>query len=79
MDQHEKRLKRYQRRLARCQKGSANRAKARLRVARQHARVADARREFLHKASTDLVRRFATGRVPAAAPGTTGTSMPRGT
>jgi putative transposase len=58
MDRHEKRLKRYQRRLARCKKGSANRAKAKLRVARQHARVADARRDFLHKASTALVRRF---------------------
>jgi putative transposase len=58
MDQHERRLKRYQRRLARCRKGSANRTKAKLRVARQHARVADARRDFLHKASTDLVSRF---------------------
>ena len=32
--------------------------KARRKVARQHARVVDARRDFLHKASTDLVRRF---------------------
>jgi putative transposase len=58
MDLWERRLKRYQRRLARCQKGSANRAKAKLRVARQHAKVADGRRDFLHQASTDLVRRF---------------------
>jgi putative transposase len=58
MERHQQRLKRYQRRLARCRKGSANRQKARVRVARQHARVADARRDFLHKASTDLVRRF---------------------
>ncbi len=58
MEPHERRLKRYQRRLARCQKGSANRVKARRKVARQHARVADARRDFLHKASIDLVRRF---------------------
>jgi putative transposase len=58
MERHERRLKRYQRRLARRQNGSANRAKARVKVARQHARVADARRDFLHKASTDLVRRF---------------------
>jgi putative transposase len=58
MERHERRLKRYQRRLARRQNGSANRAKARLKVTRQHARVADARRDFLHKASTDLVRRF---------------------
>lgn len=58
MERHDRRLKRYQRRLARCQKGSANRAKAKRKVARQHARVADARRDFLHKASTDLIRRF---------------------
>ena len=58
MERHERRLRRYQRRLARRQQGSANRHKARVKVARQHARVADARRDFLHKASTDLVRRF---------------------
>jgi putative transposase len=57
-ERHERQLKRYQRRLARCQHGSANRAKAKLKVARVHARIADARRDFLHKASTDLVRRF---------------------
>jgi putative transposase len=58
MEHHEQRLKRYQRRLARCQRGSENRQKAKVKVARQHARVADARRDFLHKTSTDLVRRF---------------------
>jgi putative transposase len=58
MDRHEQRLKRFQRRLARCQKGSANRKKAARKVARAHARVTDARCDFLHKASTDLVRRF---------------------
>ncbi len=57
-ERHEKRLKRYQRKLARCQRGSANRAKAKRKVARAHARITDARRDFLHKASTDLVRRF---------------------
>lgn len=60
MDARERRLKRYQRRMARCKKGSANRAKMRVKVARQHARVRDARRDFLHKTSTDLVRRFDT-------------------
>lgn len=58
MARHEQRLKRYQRRLARTQRGSANRAKARVKVARQHSRVRDARRDFLHKTSTALVRRF---------------------
>jgi len=58
MDRHERRLKRYQRQLARKQRGSANRRKAKTKVARAHSRVRDARRDFLHKASTDLVRRF---------------------
>jgi putative transposase len=58
MQRHESRLKRYQRMMARKQKGSANRAKARRKVARQYARVTDARRDFLHKTSTDLVRRY---------------------
>jgi putative transposase len=58
MARHERRLKRYQRMLARRQRGSKNRAKARVKVARQHPRVADARRDFLHKTSTALIRRF---------------------
>jgi putative transposase len=58
MDVHERRLQRYQRRLARCQKGSASRAKAARKVARAHARVTDARRDFLHQASTGLTRRY---------------------
>jgi putative transposase len=45
-----------QRRLARTQKGSANRDKARLKVARVHARISDRRKEFLHKLTTRLVR-----------------------
>jgi putative transposase len=60
MDRHERRLKRYQRLLARKRKGSANRAKARRKVARVHARVRDARRDFLHKTSTRLVGEFDT-------------------
>lgn len=57
-EQHERRLKRYQRRLSRSQRGSKNHAKTRVKVARTHARIVDARRDFLHNASTDLVRRF---------------------
>ena len=49
-------LARYQRRLARCRKGSANRAKAKMKVARAHRKVRDARPDFLHRASTRLVR-----------------------
>src|SRR6185437_7943146 len=49
-------LARYQRRLARKQKGSANRAKAKAKVARAHRKVRNARQDFLHRASTRLVR-----------------------
>jgi putative transposase len=55
-ERYERQLKRWQRRLARCQRGSANRAKQAVKAARVHARVADARRDFLHKVSTRLVR-----------------------
>lgn len=37
-------------------KGSANRAKARRRVAKVHARIADRRRNLLHQLTTRLVR-----------------------
>jgi putative transposase len=49
-------LARYQRRMARCQKGSNNRAKARAKVARAHRKARSARRDFLHRTSTRLVR-----------------------
>ncbi|MEV7864542.1 RNA-guided endonuclease TnpB family protein [Streptomyces sp. NPDC088124] len=51
------RLARAQRELSRKDKGDgANRAKARRKVARVHARIADRRRDFLHKLTTRLVR-----------------------
>ncbi|MDH6221603.1 RNA-guided endonuclease InsQ/TnpB family protein [Streptomyces pseudovenezuelae] len=50
------RLAGAQRELSRKAKGSANREKARERVARVHARIADRRRDVLHKLSTRLVR-----------------------
>lgn len=57
---HEKRdrkkLARAQKNLSRKQKGSNNRAKARLKVARIHARIADRRRDHLHKLSTTIIR-----------------------
>jgi putative transposase len=52
----EKRLKKAQRDLSRTRKGSRNREKARVRVARAHAKVADARHEFHHQVSTKLIR-----------------------
>jgi putative transposase len=52
----EKKLAKAQRRHAKKQKGSKNCNKARLKVARVHARIADRRRDFLHKLSTRLIR-----------------------
>ncbi len=45
-----------QRDLSRKTKGSNNREKARLKVASIHAQIKDARTDFLHKLTTDLVR-----------------------
>jgi putative transposase len=50
------RLAKAQRALARKKKGGSNRTKARIAVARVHARIADRRRDLLHKLSTRLVR-----------------------
>lgn len=50
------RLAKARRELSRKGKGSANREKARRKVARVHARIADRRRDFLHKLSARLVR-----------------------
>ncbi|TDE18939.1 RNA-guided endonuclease TnpB family protein [Actinomadura sp. 6K520] len=52
----ERRLRKAQQALSRKQKGSANRRKAVAKVARMHARVADARRDHHHKLSTQLIR-----------------------
>ncbi|MEV6385143.1 RNA-guided endonuclease TnpB family protein [Streptomyces sp. NPDC051773] len=51
----EKKLKKAQRELSRKQKGSRNRDKARRKIARAHAKVTDARREFHHQLSTQLI------------------------
>ncbi|MET7271652.1 RNA-guided endonuclease TnpB family protein [Streptomyces flaveolus] len=50
------RLAKAQRELARKTEGSANREKARRKVARIHARITDRRRDHLHKLTTRLVR-----------------------
>ena len=49
-------LKRAQKALSRKRKGSRNRNKARLRVAKIHQRLSDIRRDDLHQLSTRLVR-----------------------
>jgi putative transposase len=52
----EKRLRARQHSLSRKEQGSRNRDKARIKVARAHARVTDARRDFHHQLSTALIR-----------------------
>ena len=52
----EKKLKRLQRNLSRKAKGSNNRNKARIKLARLYERIANIRKDFLHKESTKLVR-----------------------
>jgi putative transposase len=52
------RLRRLNKLLSRKKKGSQNRQKAKMKLARQHARIADIRNDALHKLTTDLVRRF---------------------
>ena len=51
-----KALKRSQRNLSRKKKGSANRDKAKLKLAKIHEKVSNARRDYQHKVSTSLVR-----------------------
>jgi len=53
-------LRRLSRALARKVKGSRNRVRAKLRLARLHARIANIRRDSLHKLSTSITRRFHT-------------------
>ena len=54
------RLKRLSRSLSRKQKGSANRKKAKIKLAQLHARIAAIRLDTLHQLTSDLTRRFHT-------------------
>jgi len=54
-NRHFKALQKAQRQLCRKVKGSKNRNKQRLKVAKLHARIADVRRDYLHQLSTRLV------------------------
>lgn len=58
LQKHGENLAQEQRRLARKKKGSNNRQKAKLKVARVYAKVANTRKDFHHKLSTSLVQRF---------------------
>jgi putative transposase len=52
------RLRRLSRAVSRKVKGSRNRAKARLKLSKLHARIASIRRDSLHQLSSSLTRRF---------------------
>lgn len=54
----ERKLCRLQRHLSRCQQGSKRRERARRAVARQHLRVANQRKDLLHKLSHRLVGQY---------------------
>ena len=56
LEKSEKKLKREQRRLSRKQKGSKNRNRQRIKVAKVHEKIANQRNDFLQKESTKLVR-----------------------
>ena len=53
----EKRLAKLQRDLSRKQIGSSNRNKARIKVAKLHEKIANQRMDFLHKKSTEIIRK----------------------
>ena len=53
--QSEKRLKKLQKDLSRKEKGSNNRKKARIKVAKLHEKITNQRKDFLHKLSSKLI------------------------
>jgi putative transposase len=53
---HYRRLRQAEKNIYRKQKGSKNREKARIKVAKIHAKITDSRKDHLHKLTTQLVR-----------------------
>ena len=53
-----KKLRRLNKSLSRKQKGSNNRAKAKTKLSRLYYRISNIRKDFLHKLTTELVRKF---------------------
>lgn len=52
---HEKKLAKLQKQMSKKQKGSVNRNKMRIKVARLHEKIADTRKDFLHKLSSQII------------------------
>ena len=50
----ESKLRKLQKDLSRCEKGSKNREKCRVKVARQHEKITNQRKDFLHKESRKI-------------------------
>lgn len=51
----ENRLRKLQKDLSRCKKGSKNKEKCRMKVARQHEKITNQRKDFLHKLSKRII------------------------
>ncbi len=51
-------LKKEQRKLSKCENGSNNKNKQRLKVAKYHEKVANQRKDFLHKTSRQITNEF---------------------
>jgi putative transposase len=58
LKQSEKKLAKLQRQLSRKTIGSNNRDKARIKVARQHEKIQNQRKDFLNKLSTQLIKDY---------------------
>lgn len=58
LKQSERKLSKLQRELSRKTIGSNNRNKARIKVARQHEKIASQRNDFLHKLSTQIIKDY---------------------
>lgn len=51
----EQRLRKLQKDLSRCQKGSNNKNKCRIKIAKEHEKIANQRKDFLHKLSHRII------------------------
>lgn len=58
LNKSEKKLKKLQRQLSRKNKGSNNRTKAKDKLAKQHAKVSNQRKDYLHKVSHEIVSNY---------------------
>jgi putative transposase len=60
LQQHEKKLKRLQQQLAKQEKGSNNRAKRKLEIAKLHKHIADIRKNKTHQVTAEVTRNYQT-------------------